>query len=248
MRLLAAAPFVLCLWFVPAAVVPRADGTSGTPIAPLLMNLGTLHYAITTTQPRAQTFFDQGLRLIYGFNHAEAVRSFREAQRVDPQCAMCFWGEAYALGPNVNDPITAEREKQAHADTRTGTDACRTDVTTGAGLDRCAHPPLHGPTRQRSCAAGRRVHRRHEGAGRPLSRRSRDQHDLRGSRYGSAPLVGPGRRRMCQNRVSQTRSSRSSAPCGRIRITPVLTTSTFTSSRRRALPTGASRAPTSSRV
>ncbi len=115
MRLLAAAPLLLCLWFVPSAVVPRADGTSGTPIAPLLMNLGTLHYAITTTQPRAQTFFDQGLRLIYGFNHAEAVRSFREAQRVDPQCAMCFWGEAYALGPNVNDPITAEREKQAHA-------------------------------------------------------------------------------------------------------------------------------------
>ena len=86
-----------------------------TPLAPLLTNLGTLHHAITTTNPRAQTFFDQGLRLVYGFNHAEAVRSFREAQRLDPECAMCFWGEAYALGPNVNDPITPEREKEAHA-------------------------------------------------------------------------------------------------------------------------------------
>ena len=92
-----------------------ADSPAAGPLAPLLTNLGTLEHPVTTTNPRAQTFFDQGLRLVYGFNHAEAVRSFREAQRLDPECAMCYWGEAYALGPNVNDPLTPEREKEAHA-------------------------------------------------------------------------------------------------------------------------------------
>jgi tetratricopeptide (TPR) repeat protein len=94
---------------------PAADSPAAGPLAPLLTNLGTLEHPVTTTNPRAQTFFDQGLRLVYGFNHAEAVRSFREAQRLDPECAMCYWGEAYALGPNVNDPLTPEREKEAHA-------------------------------------------------------------------------------------------------------------------------------------
>jgi tetratricopeptide (TPR) repeat protein len=92
---------------------PRA--AADTPLAPVLTNLGTLHRQITTSNPRAQLFFDQGLRLVYGFNHAEAIRSFKEAQRLDPQCAMCFWGEAYALGPNVNDPITTDREQEAFA-------------------------------------------------------------------------------------------------------------------------------------
>jgi tetratricopeptide (TPR) repeat protein len=94
---------------------PAADSPAAGPLAPLLTNLGTLEHPVTTTNPRAQTFFDQGLRLVYGFNHAEAVRSFREAQRLDPECAMCYWGEAYALGPNVNDPLTPEREKEAQA-------------------------------------------------------------------------------------------------------------------------------------
>ena len=87
---------------------------SDEPIAPLLEGLGSLHYDISTTVPRAQTFFDQGLRLVYAFNHAEAVRAFKEAQRVDPTCAMCYWGESYALGPNINDPLPPEREAQAY--------------------------------------------------------------------------------------------------------------------------------------
>ena len=72
---------------------------------PLYTNLGTHHYAITTRIPAAQRYFDQGLRLYYAFNHAEAIRAFREAQRLDPACAMCFWGEALALGPNINAPM-----------------------------------------------------------------------------------------------------------------------------------------------
>ncbi len=73
--------------------------------APLFNDLGDHHYAVTTRSDLAQRYFDQGLRLTYAFNHAEAVRSFREAQRLDPACAMCFWGEALALGPNINKPM-----------------------------------------------------------------------------------------------------------------------------------------------
>ena len=68
-------------------------------------NLGNHHYEITTAVPRAQAFFDQGLRLYYAFNHQEAVRAFQESQRLDPDCAMCWWGEALAWGPNINLPM-----------------------------------------------------------------------------------------------------------------------------------------------
>nr|WP_299346589.1 hypothetical protein [Allomuricauda sp.] len=80
-------------------------------ISPLFENLGDLSYKITTKNERAQTFFDQGLRLTYAFNHAEAHRSFMEASRLDPTSAMTFWGQAYALGPNINDPLPPEDRK-----------------------------------------------------------------------------------------------------------------------------------------
>jgi tetratricopeptide (TPR) repeat protein len=72
---------------------------------PLWDNLGTLSYKITTSNARAQQYFDQGLRLAYAFNHLEAQRAFRMAQKFDPRCAMCFWGEALVLGPNINAPM-----------------------------------------------------------------------------------------------------------------------------------------------
>jgi tetratricopeptide (TPR) repeat protein len=68
-------------------------------------NLGKLTYPISTTNLDAQRFFDQGLRLSYAFNHNEALRAFRKAQKLDPECAMCYWGEAYVLGPNINAPM-----------------------------------------------------------------------------------------------------------------------------------------------
>jgi tetratricopeptide (TPR) repeat protein len=71
----------------------------------LFSNLGTLSYRITTSSLLAQKFFDQGLRLAYGFNHAEARRAFRRAQELDRDCAMCYWGEALVLGPNINAPM-----------------------------------------------------------------------------------------------------------------------------------------------
>jgi len=72
---------------------------------PLWDNLGRLHVAISTANPLAQRYFDQGLRLAYAFNHAEAARAFRHAQKLDPHCALCHWGEALVLGPNINAPM-----------------------------------------------------------------------------------------------------------------------------------------------
>ncbi|TIP79977.1 MAG: hypothetical protein E5X63_32935, partial [Mesorhizobium sp.] len=72
---------------------------------PLWDNLGTLTWPISTKNPDAQKFFDQGLRQAANFNHAEARRAFRKAQRLDPGCAMCFLGEALVLGPNINVPM-----------------------------------------------------------------------------------------------------------------------------------------------
>lgn len=76
--------------------------------APLFDDLGDQHHPITTSSSYAQQFFDQGLRLVYAFNHAEAIRAFREAARLDPTCAMCYWGVALALGPNINMPMAVE--------------------------------------------------------------------------------------------------------------------------------------------
>jgi tetratricopeptide (TPR) repeat protein len=72
---------------------------------PLYKNLGSHHKRISTRVPAAQQYFDQGLRLVYGFNHAEAIRSFTRAAELDPTCAMCYWGIALAYGPHVNAPM-----------------------------------------------------------------------------------------------------------------------------------------------
>ena len=71
---------------------------------PVWNGLGSLSYKVTTSSAAAQVYFDQGLRLTYAFNHEEAQRAFRKAQKLDPDCAMCFWGEALVLGPNINLP------------------------------------------------------------------------------------------------------------------------------------------------
>src|SRR6266850_7386142 len=86
-----------------------ADG--GRPV--LYTTLGSYSYRITMNSAEAQRWFDQGLRLAYGFNHLEAQRAFREAARLDPGCAMCFWGIAITEGSNYNDPTNADREKKA---------------------------------------------------------------------------------------------------------------------------------------
>lgn len=102
----ATAMLLTAIWCAaPPLQAADAPATSDGRIAPRLQNLGTYSRQAATTNPQAQTYFDQGLVLAYAFNHAEAVRSFREAARLDPDFAMAFWGEAYALGPNINAPM-----------------------------------------------------------------------------------------------------------------------------------------------
>ena len=81
-------------------------------IAPLFANLGNLHFEISTKDQKAQTYFDQGVKLTYAFNHAEAHRSFMEASRLDPKSAMTYWGQAYTLGPNINDPMPDDQRRK----------------------------------------------------------------------------------------------------------------------------------------
>jgi tetratricopeptide (TPR) repeat protein len=91
----------------------EAMGATGGP-AMLLDGFGSYHQAVTTGSPQAQAYFDQGLRLVYAFNHIEAESAFREATRLDPACAMCYWGIALTQGSNYNSPTDAEREKTAY--------------------------------------------------------------------------------------------------------------------------------------
>jgi tetratricopeptide (TPR) repeat protein len=87
------------------ALATPADAVSNDQPPPLWEGLGTLSHPITTDSEQAQRYFDQGLRLTYAFNHAEAWRAFKQAQALDPGCAMCFWGEAFVLGANINAPM-----------------------------------------------------------------------------------------------------------------------------------------------
>ena len=80
----------------------------------LIPGLGPLHHTISTKSPEAQQFFDQGLTLVFAFNHEEAVRAFRRASQLDPKSAMAFWGVALALGPCINLDIDPTREKAAY--------------------------------------------------------------------------------------------------------------------------------------
>lgn len=82
---------------------------------PLYTNLGSHHKRISTRVPATQQYFDQGLRLVYGFNHAEAIRSFTRAAELDPTCAMCYWGIALAYGPHVNAPMDPASGVAAYA-------------------------------------------------------------------------------------------------------------------------------------
>ena len=79
----------------------------------LYSTLGSYSYRITTNSAETQRWFDQGLRLVYAFNHLEGQRAFKEAARLDPACAMCYWGIAITEGSNYNDPTNGDREKKA---------------------------------------------------------------------------------------------------------------------------------------
>ncbi|MDI9237808.1 hypothetical protein QLQ15_02640 [Lysobacter sp. LF1] len=104
-RLLAAVIVLASL--VGCRPTPREDSAEAN-APPLFDTFGDLHRDIGTKVPQAQRYFDQGLRLTYGFNHEAAGRAFAEAERLDPNCAMCAWGQALVLGPNINMPMPPE--------------------------------------------------------------------------------------------------------------------------------------------
>jgi tetratricopeptide (TPR) repeat protein len=94
---------------LPLAIYAQEPGP-----ATLMPGLGSYSHKISSTNPQTQKFFDQGLTLSYAFNHAEAERSFREAARLDPNCAMCYWGIALVLGPNINMAMDSEAVPPAY--------------------------------------------------------------------------------------------------------------------------------------
>ena len=107
-------------WLIAAAFSPAladepapAPASAATTTKAPLFDLGKWHHAITTASPEAQRYFDQGLNLVYGFNHAQAVAAFETAAALDPDCAMAYWGKALALGPNINMPMDSTAEAPA---------------------------------------------------------------------------------------------------------------------------------------
>jgi tetratricopeptide (TPR) repeat protein len=99
--------------FYPVASSQMKMASDEKPVL-LLPGVGNIHRTVSTDNPEAQRFFDQGLNLIYGFNHEEAIRAFRRAAELDPKLAMAHWGIALALGPNINLDVDPEREKAAY--------------------------------------------------------------------------------------------------------------------------------------
>jgi tetratricopeptide (TPR) repeat protein len=104
---------VVALLLAAAGTANAAEAQISQAPAPLFPGLGNLHHPITTRSQEAQRYFDQGLTLSYAFNHTEAIRSFEAAATLDPNCAMAYWGIAYASGPHVNKPMSEEDNARA---------------------------------------------------------------------------------------------------------------------------------------
>ncbi|MGI0487053.1 tetratricopeptide repeat protein [Pantanalinema rosaneae CENA516] len=100
---------------LPASLTTAQRSTDPQSACPVVLfdNLGDYHHPITTRSPQAQQYFDQGLTLVYGFNHPEAARAFREAIRLDQTCTMCHWGLALALGPHINAGMSQQGATEA---------------------------------------------------------------------------------------------------------------------------------------
>jgi tetratricopeptide (TPR) repeat protein len=103
---------LLVLWTCVTAAGPSAAAAAPPPT--LVDNLGSYHRHISSKNSEARAYFDQGLRLLYGFNHEEAQAAFEEAARRDPSCAICLWGAALTLGPNINLPAIPERAQAGY--------------------------------------------------------------------------------------------------------------------------------------
>ena len=107
-------PVVFTCVAVVATMAIAHPNPNPQPDVRLIPGLGDVHHPVSTKNREAQQFFDQGLKLVYGFNHDEARRSFQRASGLDPKLAMAWWGIALTLGPNYNLPVDPEREKEGY--------------------------------------------------------------------------------------------------------------------------------------
>jgi tetratricopeptide (TPR) repeat protein len=141
----------LLLWT--CAAMAAGPVLAAAPPPKLFDNLGSYHRPISSRSKEAQAYFDQGLRLVFAFNHEEAQAAFEEAARLDPSCAICFWGAALTLGPNINLPASAARSeaawtllKKAEALAATASPVERALI--GALARRYTSPPPGDPAKQ----------------------------------------------------------------------------------------------------
>src|SRR6267378_2848088 len=106
-----------CLFIFCCSVTSTSHAQNGAPPGKMpdlrLTAVGRQHHPIQTKSNEAQEYFDQGITLLYGFNHEEAQRAFERAAQLDPASPMPLWGIAMAVGPNYNLDVDAEREKLA---------------------------------------------------------------------------------------------------------------------------------------
>ena len=153
----------------------------GAAKAPLYDNLGSYTHPITTDSPEAQKYFDQGLTLSYAFNHAESIRAFKQAIALDPECAMCAWGVAFALGPNINAPITEDAAEGGISGHRAGAQACRRQQRDrqGTRLHRRAVETIRRRSQGGAAAARSRLRRCDASGRQAVPGRSRRRHAVR---------------------------------------------------------------------
>ncbi len=116
--------FALCVLVAPSLAIAQQDmSMPAKPAMPTMMEgVSNLHHPVSTANPEAQKYFDQGLRLIYAFNHDEATAAFKHAAELDPKLAMAWWGIAECTGPNYNDPASEDRFRAAHDDVQKAVD------------------------------------------------------------------------------------------------------------------------------
>lgn len=108
--------------FAAIGAARAAQAESAAPSDALRTPVAGIGYKVSTASPKAQAYFDAGLAHLWNFNHGEAINAFKAAQAADPDCAMCWWAEAFALGPNINLPMAAEANAPAYTASRAAFD------------------------------------------------------------------------------------------------------------------------------
>ncbi len=108
-------PSLVFFLMLPATLLAQQTPNKAAGSVRLFTDLGNLTHPISSKVPAAQKYFDQGMRLVFAFNHGEAIRAFSEATRLDPRCAICYWGVALAYGPHVNAGMDSASGVQAYA-------------------------------------------------------------------------------------------------------------------------------------